>query len=127
MLHIDLKSRGPIYEKLEKGIMKQISSGLLLPDEQLPSVRTMALDLGINPNTVQKAYSELEQKGIVYTINGKGVFVSPGDDSRNAIQQLTLSELRKSSELARDSGVLMQQQISVVTNVYEGGNESDRN
>ena len=78
MLTIDLQSRQPIYEQLVRGLSELVSLGALAPDEQLPSVRSLARDLGVNPNTVQKAYQELERSGVIYSVAGKGSFVSPG-------------------------------------------------
>ena len=78
MLSLDLQSRQPIYEQLVRGLSELVSLGALAPDEQLPSVRSLARDLGVNPNTVQKAYQELERSGVIYSVAGRGSFVSPG-------------------------------------------------
>lgn len=73
---IDVKNRVPIYEQIITSVKSSVIDGLLRPDEPLPSVRTLAGELAINPNTIQKAYSELERQGIVYSVPGKGSFVS---------------------------------------------------
>lgn len=65
MFHIDNRSRVPIHQQLQAQIVRYVSLGLLLPDQQLPSVRAMAQQLGINPNTVQKAYAALEMNGVL--------------------------------------------------------------
>lgn len=72
MFHIDNRSRVPIHQQLQAQIVRYVSLGLLLPDQQLPSVRAMAQQLGINPNTVQKAYAALEMNGVLYTVAGRG-------------------------------------------------------
>ena len=69
MLQLDLQSRQPIYEQLILRLTELISLGVLEADTQLPSVRTLARDLGVNPNTVQKAYQELERRGITYSVS----------------------------------------------------------
>ena len=66
----------PIYEQLKKAIIENTLLGILEPDEQLPSVRSLSKELGVNPNTVQKAYQALESEGIIYSLAGKGSFVS---------------------------------------------------
>ena len=80
MFHIDNRSRVPIHQQLQAQIVRYVSLGLLLPDQQLPSVRAMAQQLGINPNTVQKAYAALEMNGVLYTVAGRGAFISPEED-----------------------------------------------
>lgn len=77
MFELDLRSRIPIYEQLIDKIKEMIITELLATDEQLPSVRSLAQQLTINPNTIQKAYRELEKQGYVYTVQGRGNFVAP--------------------------------------------------
>ena len=74
MLNIRLEGKLPIYEQLYNGISRLISSGELEPDERLPAVREVAKQFGINPNTVQKSYSQLEQAGLIYSCKGKLCF-----------------------------------------------------
>jgi GntR family transcriptional regulator len=76
MLELDLRSRKPIYEQLVGKLKELILNGVLKADEQLPSVRTLATELTINPNTIQKAYRELENQGFIYSVKGKGSFVN---------------------------------------------------
>ncbi len=72
---IDYKDARPIYEQICEGYKKLILKGVLAPGEQMPSVRSLAMELSANPNTVQKAYSELERQGFIYTVKGKGNYV----------------------------------------------------
>lgn len=81
MFELDLRSRKPIYEQLVDKLKELIMNEVLKPDEQLPSVRTLATQLTINPNTIQKAYRELEVQGFIYSVKGKGSFVNPSNDS----------------------------------------------
>lgn len=76
MFDLDLKSRVPIYEQLMGKFKELIISNVLIKDEQLTSVRILATQLTINPNTIQKAYRELERQGFIYSIPGKGSFVA---------------------------------------------------
>ena len=91
MFDLDLKSRKPIYEQLVEHIKMMIIQKVLEPDEQLPSVRNLARDLTINPNTIQKAYRELERDGYTYSVPGKGSFVNDMNETINneRIQMLT--------------------------------------
>lgn len=77
MIKIDLQSRTPIYEQLQEQILRLSLLGVLDQNELLPSVRALAREIGVNPNTVAKAYQELERQGIIYTVPGRGSFVSP--------------------------------------------------
>lgn len=84
MFELDLRSRTPVYEQLVNKIIELIINNVVKPDQQLPSVRVLSGELTINPNTIQKAYRELEHRGYIYSLPGKGSFVKPaviGDNS----------------------------------------------
>ena len=76
MFSIDLTSRVPIYEQICKKITELVLNGTLSENDQLPSVRSFAKDSGVNPNTVAKAYQELERNGIIYSVPGRGSFIA---------------------------------------------------
>lgn len=79
MFLIDVQSKTPIFEQLKKQILEFISIQVLSPNDKFPSVRSLASQLGVNPNTVAKAYQELETQGYIYTVKGKGCFISDND------------------------------------------------
>lgn len=81
MLGLMLNNRQPIHEQLTDGITKLVLSGVLEPGDALPSVREFATELAINPNTVQKAFTELDRNGVSYSVNGKGRFVTEDTES----------------------------------------------
>ena len=83
MFDLDLRSRLPIYEQLVEKFKESIINEVLKTDEQLPSVRTLAQQLTINPNTIQKAYRELERQGYIYSLPGKGSFVASTSHHKN--------------------------------------------
>lgn len=87
MFSIDLTSRTPIYEQIYKKIIELIINGTLSENDQIPSVRTLAKDIGVNPNTVAKAYLELDRNGIIYSLQGRGSFIAKPDSAifRDAI------------------------------------------
>ena len=76
MINLDYQSRIPIYEQIVDGIEKYVALGILKENTQIPSIREMASNLGINPNTVKKSYDILENRGIITTISTKGTFIS---------------------------------------------------
>jgi len=76
MIRPDYKSGKSLHEQIEDEMKRLIISGAMRPDEQLPSVRELSVSMTVNPNTVQRAYKQLEQDGFIYSINGKGNFVS---------------------------------------------------
>ena len=76
VINLDYKKREAIYEQIVSEVERYVSLGVLKPNEKIPSVRTMALDLGINPNTVKKAYDILEDRGVIITLSTKGTFIS---------------------------------------------------
>lgn len=97
MIIIDYKDTRPIYEQIVEKFKDLMLKGILTADEQMPSVRNLAMELSINPNTIQKAYSELERQGFLYTVKGRGNFVS-GD--RNLVRSRQLEYLEQIKELA---------------------------
>ena len=77
MILLDYRDSRPIYEQVQDGLRRLMVSGVLREGEKLPSVRALASQLAINPNTIQRAYEALEREGYVYSIGGKGSFVAP--------------------------------------------------
>ncbi len=101
MIQLNYRDSRPIYEQIKDSFRKLIVQGVMAADEKLPSVREMATKLTINPNTIQRAYRELEQEGYVYMVAGKGSFVAgvPKQDEKRKIELLktfdsTVEELR---------------------------------
>ena len=85
MISLNYRDSRPIYEQIKDGLRKLIVTGGLRPDEKLPSVRALAAQLAINPNTIQRAYNELEGEGYIYSVPGKGSFAAgnPGADEEH--------------------------------------------
>ena len=101
MLTLDYRDARPIYGQIKDSLRRLIVAGALGPDEKLPSIRALAMDLSINPNTIRRAYTELEQEGFIYSVPGKGSFAAVmggGDPKRRAelMEQLReiIAELR---------------------------------
>jgi GntR family transcriptional regulator len=96
MICLNYRDSRPIYEQIKDGLKKLIVSGAMAPGEKLPSVRALAQQLSINPNTIQRAYNELENEGYIYSIAGKGSFASGdvgADENRKRELQEKIREL----------------------------------
>ena len=105
MILIDYSERRPIYEQVAEKIAELIIRGVLPPESQLPSVRSLAMDLSINPNTIQRAYQELERKGYTYSVPGKGRFVSQRTEYLEEQRENILEEQRGLAERAMRLGM----------------------
>ena len=77
MLNLDYRDARPIYEQVKDGLRRLMVTGVIREGERLPSVRTLASSLAINPNTIQRAYEALEGEGYLYSVTGKGTFAAP--------------------------------------------------
>ena len=119
MILIDYKSRTPIYEQIIENVKTLIVSGVLERDQQLPSVRQLAQELAINPNTIQRAYQELEREGIIYSLKGRGSFVGSSLGELRTVQQAELlAQLETVSRELKQLEVSKEQILAVVAQVY---------
>ena len=114
MIKLDLQSRVPLYEQLQEQIIRLSLMGVLEANEQLPSVRSLAREVGVNPNPVAKAYQELERQGIVYTISGRGSFVSPNVLSLQSPRQAALDEVFEALDKALSRGIAPEEVLEQV-------------
>lgn len=99
MVQLNYRDAKPIYEQIKEGLRKLVVSGALNTGDKLPSVREMASQLAINPNTIQRAYRELESEGYIYTLVGKGTFVAESTNIDNTREKELLTEF---DELVRE-------------------------
>ena len=105
MLNIDYRDASPIYEQVAGGIEDLIVHGAYAADGQLPSVRQLASELSINPNTIQRAFALLESKGVIYSVKGRGNFVSADGTSVRERRLAEISmQLRALAKAARALG-----------------------
>ena len=122
MISLNYRDSRPIYEQIRDGLRKLIVTGALSADEKLPSVRALAAQLAINPNTIQRAYMELEQQGLICPVKGKGSFVTDSSRIRQIGMEETLSELKKITEKGMALGVGEEEMIGVICSCYKEGN-----
>lgn len=118
MFTLNFQSREPIYEQLYNNVVRLASLGVLQPEEQLPPVRSLATELGVNPNTVSKAYQLLERDGIIYSAVGRGSFVSSGVTAASLQKATALEELAKAIKKACDIGVTKEELKKVIDDTF---------
>ncbi|TCO75241.1 GntR family transcriptional regulator [Marinisporobacter balticus] len=129
MFQIDLTSRKPIYEQVMDKFKQLIIKEILSADEKIPSVRELATQLTINPNTIQKSYRELERQGYIYSVRGRGNFVS------NKIKKVDEEKLNKLKQQVQNSlseliylGIEKEELIELIEKTYamiKGGSRDD--
>ena len=119
MITVDMRDRKPIYEQLIDNIRTLAVQGHLKPDEHLPSVRQLAAELAINPNTIQKAYAELERQNVIYSLPGRGNFISPDIGSvAKQERQRQLTALGMLFRQAQNAGVEKSEIQTLLDAVY---------
>ena len=114
MFAMQLEGGAPIYEQLVSKITELIANGTLKENEKLPAVREVAKFLGINPNTVQKAYAMLEQNGLTYSIPAKGSYVAKTETTEEIIKKKLLKELSESIAEALKAGITKEEIIKLI-------------
>lgn len=115
MIIIDYKDTSPIYEQVVEKFQTLIVKGVLEQDSQMPSVRSLAAELSINPNTIQKAYAELERRGFIYTVKGRGSFVSDVERFRLYAKETLKKQIDDIVKSAEDIGVSKKQLALYIT------------
>lgn len=111
MIWIDYKDATPIYEQIVSRFKNLIVKGALKPDEKMPSVRNLAMDLSINPNTIQKAYMMLEQQGFIYTVKGRGNFVAGNAGLKDIKRNEIFGKLSAVIAESKESGIDIEELI----------------
>lgn len=118
MILLDYRDKRPIYEQVVEKLEKLIMGGALETDSKMPSVRAMGMDLAVNPNTIQRAYNQLEQEGYLYTVSGRGSFVAPESEWREGKKKKMLAEWRLVTERAREAGLTREQLAGQLNQIY---------
>ena len=117
MILIDYSDKRPIYEQIAARFEALIIRGVMEVDEKLPSVRTLAVELSINPNTIQRAYMELEKDGFIYTVKGKGNFVKKDEELMNRQKEKLLKGLEEQALACVQQGVRKQEILDCIEKV----------
>lgn len=121
---IDKQSRVPAYEQIRNQLLTLILIGSFAPHSQLPSIRSIAADAGVNINTVKKAFSDLESYGAIYTVPGKGSFVSEKAFKSDTVHDTAVSEISDAISVARAKGLKKQEIIDILNEIYTQEEES---
>lgn len=120
MFRVDKQSRIPLYEQLISSIEESILLNLLVGDEKIPSVRALSVQLGINPNTIQKAYTDLERRNITYSVPGSGRFVTK--NAKQLLQADNSEDIHKLKEVLSSLklfGVTKEDILTILNEVYD--------
>ena len=130
MIIIDYKDARPIYEQVVDRFQMLILTGALEPNTRMPSVRSLAVELSINPNTIQRAYAELERQGFIYTVKGRGNFVAYDEKLLDVRKEQLLKRLKELVREAREIGIGIKELAGWLTEDEEkaearGGKEYD--
>lgn len=113
MIHLDYRDSRPIYEQVKDGLRRLMVTGVLASGDKLPSVRAMASQLSINPNTIQRAYAELEAEGYVVSVIGKGSFVAEGDTQNMARRAELTGKLKPLLEELKNLGMTREELVQL--------------
>ena len=114
MISLNYRDSRPIYEQIRDGLRKLIVTGAMQPDEKLPSVRALAQQLSINPNTIQRAYNELESEGYIYSVPGKGSFAAGHTDADAARREELLIRTRALLAELRELGISEEELLTLL-------------
>lgn len=126
MLTVNFQSRTPVYQQLYDDVVRLTSIGALAANAKLPPVRVLAKELGINPNTVSKAYKMLEVDGYIYSTVGRGSFISEKLTNGEAKKMEAKKEVKKAIKNAYKNGMTKEELISIVDKITDGGRVNDR-
>lgn len=124
MILLDYKDRRPIYEQIVDRMETMILRGVWETGSQLPSVRSLAMELSINPNTIQRAYGELERQGYIYSVKGKGSFVSDGGDWKRQKREELETRLREDVELGRSLEIGAEEMTALIGRYFKEGGKA---
>lgn len=125
MIFIDYHSRVPIYEQIKEQIIMLINTGVYKPNDRLPSIRVLSNELNINVNTIKRALTELEHDGIIYSAQGRGVFVSSNPIGNEKIKASALDDVKAVVNSAKAKGVTLDELNRLVCEIYKEGANDD--
>ena len=123
MILLDYRDKRPIYEQVVEKLERLIASGGLEPLTKMPSVRSLAVELSVNPGTVQRAYAQLEQDGYLYTVSGRGTFVTADNEWREGRQDKALLAWQEATAKAKEVGIGQEVLLRKLDEIY--GEEKD--
>lgn len=120
MISIDYQSKIPFYEQIAERLKTLILKGVLKPHTQLPSVRSLAVNLSINPNTIQKAYTMLEQQGYIYSAQGRWNFVAESTELIDEQKNSVLEQIERLFKYGKELGIEREAYTGMLEKIYRG-------
>lgn len=119
MILLDYRDKRPIYEQIVDKLERLIVGGGLEANYKMPSVRSLAMELSVNPNTIQRAYAMLEQEGYIYTVSGRGSFVAHECEWRSGKVAEVTKELEEVLGKAKEVGMTLEATLQVVNKTFK--------
>ena len=119
MIVLDYQDRRPLYEQVEEKFRNLILIGALEPGSRMPSVRQLAMELSINPNTIQRAYMQLEQEGLIYPVKGKGNFIADSEEVRKISLASYTEELKALVSKGKNLGMDEKELVYIIRECYK--------
>ena len=120
LFSLDYRSRLPIYEQLYQNITRMAALGALAKNEQIPSVRALAQELGVNPNTVQKAYRQLEEEGLIQSRPGAGSHITASREQIDQIRsELFRTEVQETVAAMKGMGLKKEEAVELLRRLYD--------
>ena len=119
MIRLDYRDARPIYEQVRDGLRSLMVTGVLAAGEKLPSVRSLATELAINPNTIQRAYMQLEQEGLIYPVKGTGNFIADSEEVRKLSKASYTKELKAMIQKGKAMGMNEEELIYIIGECYK--------
>ena len=118
MILLDYRDKRPLYEQVIEKMIQLIAGGGLSPGDKLPSVRSLAMDLSVNPNTIQRAYNALEADGYIYTVTGRGNYVADPDAWKQDHESALEKQLTEAVLQVRRGGLTKEQALLCVEKAF---------
>lgn len=125
MIVLDYRDKRPIYEQVVEKLEHLIICGGLEANSRLPSVRSLAMELSVNPNTVQRAYAQLEQDGYIYTVLGRGNYVTARSEWQTGKFESLTREFEELLQKAHDAGMPKEDLLAIISKVYNKNEEDE--
>ena len=119
MILLDYRDKRPIYEQVVDKLERLIIGGGLEANYKMPSVRSLALELSVNPNTIQRAYAQLEQEGYIYTVTGRGSFVAHECEWRSGKLEEVTKSLEEVLQRAKEAGMDRETAVQVFERIFK--------
>ncbi|MDD5899721.1 MAG: GntR family transcriptional regulator [Lachnospiraceae bacterium] len=126
MIVLDYTDRRPIYEQVVERFQSLVLRGVLEKDSLLPSVRSLAMELSINPNTIQRAYTELERRGVIYAVKGKGNFVADIQALLNLREKEVTDDVERLVHKAKEAGMSKEALEGLVDKAWQTGQQPEQ-